>query len=170
MYGKIFLKGIGYYIFSELLCLFLVFSLGLIGNILFKALSIICCAAILICLTINFTINSHKEIKTKIGDSSAAPIVITGIAAGSANIVLYALLLISKIQLLPDGFFRIYKLLNAPVIGIINLISKDVLSSSLNPLDMVLLFIVALIPVITAVITYIFCRKGIVPEEFLFKN
>ncbi len=170
MYGKIFAKGIGYYFFAELLCIFLVFSLGLIGNVFFRILSGVCCLGILICLIINFTINCQKEIKLHDSDIGAKPIIITGIAASFVYIILYLLLAAAKCGLLPDNFYRIYKLLNAPVMAVLNLISSDITASSINAAGFIAMFLIALIPMATATVTYIMCRKGVIPEDFIFQK
>ncbi len=168
MYGKFFIKGIGYYIFAELLCLFLVFSMGLMNNIFFRIVSLVCCLGIMVCLVINFAINCHKQVKEAGADEGILPAVITGTAASCPYLLLYALLLASKAGQLPDTFYRIYKILNAPSINLLNLISSDVLSGSLGAVQLVLLLLVALIPMVTGCAAYILCRKGIVPEDFLF--
>lgn len=170
MYGKIFVKGIGYYIFAELLSLFLVFSLGLIGNIFFRLLSLICCAGIMICLVINFAINCQKEARLSGADSGAAEPVIAGISASFVYFVLYLLLLAAKAGLLPDTFYRTYKLLNAPVMNLLNLISSDIAASSLGLPDLVVMLLISLVPMITAIMTYMMCRKGVIPEDFIFQK
>lgn len=168
MYGKFFIKGLGYYIFAELLCLFLVFSLGLMNNIVFRLLSLVCCLGIMICLVVNFTINCHKATKEAGTDKGVLPIVFTGLAASLPYLTLYLLLLASKADILPDAFYRFYKILNAPSINLINFISSDILSSALSVLQLILLLLIALIPMTAGCITYYHCRKGIIPEDFIF--
>ncbi len=170
MYGKIFAKGIGYYFFAELLCIFLVFSLGLIGNVFFRVLSGVCCLGILICLIINFTINCQKEIKFNYDDNGAKPIIITGISASFVYLILYILLGAAKYGLIPDNFYRIYKLLNAPVMTVLNLISSDITASSISIAGFTVMLLLALIPMFTVAVTYIMCRKGVIPEDFIFQK
>ncbi len=170
MYGKFFIKGLGYYIFAELLCLFLVFSLGLMNNIVFRFLSLVCCLGIMICLVVNFTINCHKTTKESGTDEGALPVVFTGLAASLPYLILYALLLASKAGILPDAFYRFYKILNASSINLMNFISSDILSSDLGVLQLILLFLIALIPMAVGCITYHYCRKGIIPEDFIFSK
>lgn len=170
MYGKIFIKGIGYYFFAELLSLFLVFSLGIIGNIAFKALSVVCCAGIMICLVINFAINCQKEARLSGADTGYAMPAVTGISASFAYVVLYILLLLAKSGILPNTFYRIYKLLNASVYHILNFISSDITAGTLNAPDLVIMFLLTLVPLLTAIITYTLCRKGVIPEDFIFQK
>ncbi len=170
MYAKIFFKGIGYYIFSEILCLFLTFSLGLINNMLFRIISIFCCAGIMICLVINFAINCQRDARISGNDNSVITPIITGIAASAAYFILYILLLAAKFGVLPDDFYRIYKLLNAPVINILNFISSDVSISTSGLPELIFMFLLTLIPMAVATITYQLCRKGIIPEDFIFQR
>ena len=170
MYGKFFTKGIGYYFFAELLCIFLVFSLGLVGNFFFRLLSGICCAGIMVCLIINFSINCQKEIRLAGFDIGAKPVVITGIAASIAYLILYILLISAKGGFLPDNFYRIYKLLNAPLMSVLNLISSDITASSISIAGLIIMLFLALVPMAVGSTTYIMCRKGIIPEDFIFQK
>lgn len=170
MYGKIFAKGIGYYFFAELLCIFLVFSLGLIGNVFFRILSGVCCLGILICLIINFTINCQKEIKLSAADNGSKPVIISSLSASLVYFILYILLAAAKCGFLPDNFYRIYKLLNAPTMAVLNLISSDITASSISVPGFIAMFFISLIPALTVTVTYIMCRKGVIPEDFIFQK
>ncbi len=170
MCGKTFLKGIGYYFFAELLCLFLTATLIMMGNLLFKIISVICCLGILICLIINYTINCEKEDrKNGVNEGIGRPLFL-GMAVSSVYTLLNLLLIAAKLQILPDSFYRIYKLLNAPFMTLCNFIESGILASELNIISLIVFFLLGLVPLATVMITYPLCARDLVPEDFIFQK
>ncbi|MBQ8514336.1 MAG: hypothetical protein IJ496_02960 [Ruminococcus sp.] len=170
MQAKTYIKGIGYYFFAEILCLFLTVTLVMLGNLFFKILCAICCMGVLICLIVNFAINCEKnDRKYGINRSMRRPLLL-GLSASSAYLVFYFLLLLARLQILPDDFYRIYKLLNAPFMMICNFTESGVLASELGMAALILFFVLSLVPMAVCVITYIMCARDMIPEDFMFQK
>ena len=170
MYGKTYLKGIGYYFFAEFLCLFLTVTLVILGNLFFKILSAVCCMGILICLIINYAIYCEKEDrKYGLNQSMKRPFFL-GMAASSVYLVLYGLLILAKLQILPDSFYRIYKLLCAPFMTLCNFMQPGILASELGILPPIVFFLLSLIPMATVLVAYTLCVHNIIPENFMFQK
>ncbi|MBQ8687902.1 MAG: hypothetical protein IJ512_05065 [Ruminococcus sp.] len=170
MYGKTFLKGIGYYFFADILCLFLTVTLIMLGTLLFKIICVLCCMGVLICLMINYAINCEKEDRKYGLNQNAGRSLFPGLAASSVYILLYLLLLLAKLQLLPDSFYRIYKILNAPFMTLFNFLEPGVLASELSLISMIVFFLLSLIPMAAVIISYTLSAKDIIPEDFMFQK
>lgn len=170
MFGKTFFKSIGYYFFAEILCLFLTVTLIMLGNLFFKIICVLCCIGVLICLMINYAINCEKENRKCGRNQGIKPALIAGLAASSVYILLYILLLLAKLQILPDSFYRIYKIFNAPFMTLLNFLESGVLASELSLISIILFFILSLIPMLTVMISYTLSAKDMIPEDFMFQR
>lgn len=167
---KNFLKGIGTYFFAEVLCLFLALTLSAIGGTLLRLISCICTVGILICLCINYAVNranadriSKREDTIKrrffLSGSAALPYVIWGIC-----------LILSRSGVISAGFYRWYKLLDAPFLQLCNLCSADVTATTLSWGETGLLAVVNLLPFAVVWVTYVLTRKGVSLEEIQYRK
>lgn len=170
MQAKTYIKGVGYYFFAEILCLFLTVTLVMLGNLFFKIICAVCCMGVLICLSINFAINCEKDDrKYGINHGMKRPVLL-GLSASSVYLVLYLLLILARFQVLPDTFYRIYKLLNASFMMICNFTESGVLASELGIAAMILFFVLSLVPMAVCIAAYIMCSRDMLPEDFMFQK
>lgn len=165
-----FVKAIGIYFFAEVLCLFLALTLSAVGGALFRIISCICTVAVLICLCINFAVNRAKEDQhAKMENTLPRRFFLSG-AVTLPYVLWGACLLLARSGILPDTFYRWYKLLDAPFLQVCNLCSADVMVSSLSWGETVFLAVCNLLPFAVVWVTYALARGGFLPEEFQYRR
>ena len=91
-----------------------------------------------------------------------------GLCGAAVPLLLTVLLALSKTGLLADGFYRYYKILCAPFLPVCNLLCADVVSSAVPAGELVLLFVLSLLPVLAAAIAYDMTRRGKAPEDSMY--
>ena len=79
-------------------------------------------------------------------------------------------LLLARAGVLPDTWYRWYKLLNAPFLQLCNLCSADVTASSLSWGKTVFLAVWNLLPPAVVWVTYALARSGFLPEELQYQR
>jgi|GEM_PF-191389 len=129
---KNWMKGFGTYLFAEILCLFLALTLSAVGGGLFRLISCICTIAVLICLCVNYAYNrAVADRKSKVPDTMARRFFLS-LSVGLPFFLLGILLLLAKAGVLPAGFYRWYKLLDAPFLQLCNLLCKEITAAALS--------------------------------------
>ncbi len=162
---KNFLKGIGVYFFADILCLFLALTFSAIGGAVMRVISCICTISVLICLCINFAVNrANGDKKAGIPDGFSRRLFYSAAASG-IFLGLGVCLLLAKGGVLPEQFYRWYKLLDAPFLQLCNLFSADITVKSLSWGGAAVLAGMNLVPFCVTWITYLLTRKGFVPGE-----
>lgn len=164
------LKGIGMYFMTEILCLFLALTLSAVGGNLFRLISCVCTLGILICLYVNFGCRRAQEDQHQ----KKEHIYSRGLGLSAAAMMPYGiygiLLCLSKATIINAEFYRWYKLLNAPFLQLCNLFSREITSASLTWAETLFLALCNLLPFLVVWVTYVLVRKGVVLEEFLYRK
>ena len=123
---KNFAKGLGTYFFAEVLCLFLAVTLSAVGGGLFRLISCICTIAVLVCVCVNYALNRAKEDQHRKLPNTIGRQLFYSVAAALPFLVLGLTLCLAKAGVLPEHWYRWYKLLDAPFLQLCNLCSMDV--------------------------------------------
>ena len=79
-------------------------------------------------------------------------------------------LCLAKAGVLPEHWYRWYKLLDAPFLQLCNLCSMDVTISSLSWGKTIFLALWNLLPVAAVWVTYALARSGFLPEKLQYKK
>lgn len=167
---KNWMKGFGTYLFAEILCLFLALTLSTVGGGLFRLISCICTIAVLICLCVNYAYNrAVADRKSKVPDTMARRFFLS-LSVGLPFFLLGILLLLAKAGVLPAGFYRWYKLLDAPFLQLCNLLCKEITAAALSWTKAAVLALVNLVPFAAVWVTYTLVRKGVVLEELQYRK
>ena len=111
---KNFAKGLGTYFFAEVLCLFLAVTLSAVGGGLFRLISCICTIAVLVCVCVNYALNRAKEDQHRKLPNTIGRQLFYSVAAALPFLVLGLTLCLAKAGVLPEHWYRWYKLLDAP--------------------------------------------------------
>ena len=167
---KNFAKGLGTYFFAEVLCLFLAVTLSAVGGGLFRLISCICTIAVLVCVCVNYALNRAKEDQHRKLPNTIGRQLFYSVAAARPFLVLGLTLCLAKAGVLPEHWYRWYKLLDAPFLQLCNLCSMDVTVSSLSWGKTIFLALWNLLPVAAVWVTYALARSGFLPEELQYKK
>ncbi len=167
---KNFAKGLGNYLFAEALCLFLAVTLSAVGGGLFRLVSCICTIAVLICVCVNYALNRSGADRHQKRENTVGLQLFYSIAAGLPFLLLGISLLLARAGVLPDLWYRWYKLLDAPFLQLCNLCSKDVTASSLSWGQTAFLAVWNLLPMAVVWVTYVLDRNGFLPEELQYQR
>lgn len=168
--GKNFSKGIGMYFFAEILCLFLALTLSALGGTIWRIVSCICTMGIFVCLCINYAYN-RAEMDRKISVPSSIGIrCFYGGAVTLIPLLLGIVLILAKAGVVPAGYYRWYKLLDAPFLQLCNLCSMDVTAAALSWGETIFLAMMNLLPFVTVWVTYTVVRKGVRLEEIQYRK
>ncbi len=162
---KNFIKGIGTYFFAEVLCLFLALTLSAVGGAIARIISCVCTIGVLICLCVNFAINRARSDKRKGITTSWRRCFFHSIAASVIFLIWGICLLLAKCNVLDSGFYRWYKLLDAPFLQLCNLFCMDVTADSLTWGATAVLAGINVLPFAVTWIAYKLTRMGFIPEE-----
>ncbi len=161
-------KALGYLFAAEIMSLFIGLTLAGSSSGAMRMFSAICTTGILVCLTINFALNSAKEtLRTERTDgikASPAPAFAIGGIMSAPLLVSWIVLKISHSTESFD-FYRWHKLLNAYFLQIYNFINTNAETSSLTAAQVNLMFPLVLIPFAAFTSTYFLVYKGIISES-----
>ena len=156
---KNFAKALGSDLFAEILCLFLAVTLSAVGGGLFRLISCICTIAVLVCVCVNYALSRSREDQHKKRKNTIAVQLFYSGSVLLPFLLLGISLLLARAGVLPDTWYRWYKLLNAPFLQLCNLCSADVTASSLSWGKTVFL-----------AVTYALARSGFLPEELQYQR
>lgn len=170
---SIVLKGIGYLIFSEILCLFINLTLAFSSSIFLKIITVLCTSIIFIGLICNFAYNIAKNdliIQRRMNIKFSFSRNFTVAASLSMPyILLWLILLISKKGLI-GNFYGAYKLLNGQFLQLYNLINSGTELSSVSKFQLIIMFVLTLIPFVSFIITYKLSYSGIDLNKIQYKD
>lgn len=164
---KDFCKILLYVIAAEILTLFIDFTLGFSSGTLMRLITAICTVCILAGLMAQAGYSialSDKKQKT----GSALRGALLGITAVIPYQICWVLLLLARLGMLSDTFYRTYKLLCAPFLAVCNLFSADVSAQTLPIAGLCVLEALSLVPFAAVFITYQMTRKGKTLEEMMY--
>lgn len=167
---KNFAKALGGDLFAEILCLFLAVTLSAVGGGLFRLISCICTIAVLICVCVNYALSRSREDQHKKRKNTIAVQLFYSGSVLLPFLLLGISLLLARAGVLPDTWYRWYKLLNAPFLQLCNLCSADVTASSLSWGKTVFLAVWNLLPPAVVWVTYVLARSGFLPEELQYQR
>lgn len=167
---KYLLYGIGYYLFTEILCLFLALTLSAMGGTLLRIISMICTMGVQICLYVNFGVTQGKKIRLRHESYGIFSQFFMSLCAAFPYIILGIVLLLAHGGQVADGFYRWYKLLNAPQLQLCNIFCDDISASALTLGQTLMLSLLTLIPLGVTWIASVFSYKGISSEDLQYKS
>lgn len=156
-----YLKGVGQYFLAEVLCLFLSVTFSALGGTVWRIVGCICNIGVLLCLCINYGYNRAEEDRRHYMDFTIGRCLFYSSSVSVIYIVLGVLLLLSRLEVLPTGFYRWYKLLDAPFLQLCNICSSEITADTLSYGQTALLCLVNLAPFLATAITYAIVRKGV---------
>jgi len=167
---SIVLKGIGYLIFSEILCLFINLTLAFSSSIFLKIITVLCTSIIFIGLICNFAYNTAKNdliIQRRMNIKFSFSRKFTVAASLSMPyILLWLILFISKKGLI-GNFYGAY---NGQFLQLYNLINSGTELSSVSKFQLIIMFVLTLIPFVSFIITYKLSYSGIDLNKIQYKD
>ena len=170
---SIVLKGIGYLIFSEILCLFINLTLAFSSSTFLKIITVSCTSIIFIGLICNFAYNTAKNdliIQRRMNIKFSFSRKFTVAASLSMPyILLWLILLLSKKGLI-GNFYGAYKLLNGQFLQLYNMINSGTELSSVSKFQLIIMFVLTLIPFVSFIITYKLSYSGIDLNKIQYKD
>lgn len=165
---KNFFKMLGLVFIAEILTMFIDLTLGFSSHFLLRCICGLCTVGILtgLCAQGGY-LAGERDRRAKVPPSFKTPALL---AAGAVlpGQICWVLLLLSRCGVLADDFYRIYKLLCAPLLPMCNLFSDGIVSSGLPLSGMLTLELLTLLPGVAAVITYNWTRSGKRAEDVLY--
>ncbi len=157
---------LGFNLLSELLTLFIDLTLSISELELVKLLCSICTVGILLTLMVQCGYTLGLADKRAKAHRNAT---LMGIVAIIPHLFLWVLLLLSWLGVFSDGYYRFYKILEAPFLQICNLCSADVVTSTLPLWGLLLLGLLSLLPFFAVQISYHITREGKNLEKIMYK-
>ena len=164
-----YLKAIGYIAAAEVLSLFVGLTLASSSSTFIRTISAVCTSGILICLMINFAVNTAradlKKERISGNGTNHAVTVTVGITASLPAVISWIVLYISHSSGSFD-FYRWHKLLNAYFLQIYNFINPDASTAALSGNQVMVMLSFAAVPCLTFITAYFLVYKGIIrPAE-----
>lgn len=165
---KKFFKMLGFVLLAETLTLFINLTLGFSSDTLLRIFCGVCTVGILVglCAQGGYHIGEQDR-RAKAKRSLRTPLLL-GAAAILPGQICWVLLLLSRCGILADDFYRIYKILCAPLLPVCNLFSDGLTSSGLPAQGLVILELLTLLPGIGTAVAYVWTRDGKNPEDVLY--
>ena len=167
---KNFARAAGYYLFAEALCLFLTLTLAVFHGTPVRAVSTICTIGVLICLCVNFAVRRGREDQRSKREDTARRGLLFSAMIGLPYLLLGIALILARAGVLPDTFFRWYKLLDAAFWQLCNIMSIDVQVSLLRWPQVIVLAVLNLIPPAAVWISYRLTLTGFDPAELQYRK
>ena len=157
---KNFARAAGYYLFAEALCLFLTLTLAVFHGTPVRA----------ICLCVNFAVRRGREDQRSKREDTARRGLLFSAMIGLPYLLLGIALILARAGVLPDTFFRWYKLLDAAFWQLCNIMSIDVQVSLLRWPQVIILAVLNLIPPAAVWISYRLTLAGFDPAELQYRK
>lgn len=160
-----YIKALGYVAAANVMSLFIGLTLAMSSSSLICFISIICTVGILICLMVNFAINTarsdlkNERIENK-KPNSAAPFLI-GATASLPALISWIVLYISHSTGAFD-YYKWHKLLNAYFLQIYNSINPDASTAALQSSQIMIMFGLVFIPFLSFITAYFLVKKGVI--------
>lgn len=162
------LKAIGYIAAADVLSLFVGLALASSSSTFIRLISSVCTVGILVCLMVNFAVNTARsDLKSERISGSATNHAITaatGITASLPAFISWIVLYISHSSGSFD-FYKWHKLINAYFLQIYNFINSDASTAALSDAQIIAMLGLAVVPCLTFMIAYFLAYKGIVGSE-----
>lgn len=175
---KRILKGIGYGIISEFMCMFLIISMiamnGMFGgSVVLKVIIGICTLVLTLGLYFNWTFNAAKKDRDavayhKVPYDKFMPLKMA-VGGPIVSIVMYILLILSKIKLLPD-IFNVFLVTNLFTVPFVDSFTSERTIEALSVWGLLGLGLLVLSQCAVIVATYIVTYKDIDIVKFMYKN
>lgn len=144
---KLCLKILGYAIAAEFLSLFISLTLGFSGSVPMRFVCGFCTVGILLGLMGQAGFSCARS------DKTVHPL-LPGFVGVLPYLCGWTALFLSKLGILPDGFYRVYKILFAPFLSVCNLFSEDVVTSTLPWFGVWGLLGLSVLPGVAATVAY----------------
>lgn len=161
------IKMTGCWLLAEVLTLFIDLTFSFSGHFLVRIVCAVCTLGIFAALMVQGGYSAAKADKK--AHIRRDPLTL-GIAGALIPVLLTAGLALSKAGFLADGYYRLYKLLCAPFLAVCNLFSADIVSASVPVFEIVVLFVLCLIPIPAAMIAYRMTIEGKSAEDLMYRG
>ncbi len=142
--------------------MFLALTLSALGGTLWRLISCVCTIGILLCLCINYAYNRSEEDRKMGISNTPGRCFFLGVSVSLFNVIWGIGLLLARGGILPSGYYRWYKLLDAPFLQLCNFMSQDVTAAALSWGETLFLSLMNLLPLVTVWVTYTLLRKGVI--------
>ncbi len=170
---KDYCKILAYVIFAEILTLFINLTLAVSSSALFKIICSVCTVGILAGLMAQagYSIGVTDRKRRKKHPETFKPLraLWLGLTAMLPYQLCWVLLLLAKLGIVVDSFYRMYKLLCAPFLQICNLFQADVSAAGVPAAELCVLQLLCWIPLIAVVIAYRMTLQGKAVEEMMYE-
>lgn len=162
------LKALGYIAAADVLSLFVGLTLASSSSTFIRLISAVCTAGILICLMVNFAVNTArsdlKNERISGSETNHAVTAAAGVTASLPAVISWILLYISHSSGSFD-FYKWHKLINAYFLQVYNFINSDASAAALSDAQVMAMLILAAVPCLTFIIAYFLVYKGIVSSD-----
>lgn len=162
------LKAIGYIAAADVLSLFVGLALASSSSTFIRLISSVCTFGILVCLMVNFAVNTARsDLRAERISGSATNHALTaaaGITASLPAVISWIVLYISHSSGSFD-FYKWHKLINAYFLQIYNFINSDASAAALSDAQVLAMLGLAVIPCLTFMIAYFLVYRGIIGSE-----
>lgn len=156
------IKAVVRYIAAQLLCLFVNIMLAALKDGVFRAICLVCTAAVLVCILADLGIKeAAADLKSE--RISGKPIPMTGMLCAAAAVTLFPAVnrIVLFVSALGGGFefYGIFKLLEPSFLQLCNFIEPSALSADLSAVELTALLPTAAVPGAALLLSYIITRK-----------
>lgn len=163
---KHYLRILGCWLLAEVLTLFIDLTLSFSGSTLVRVICSICTIGILLGLM------GQGGYSAALADQKAAPPAVRplllGLTGCAVPLLLWGMLTAARAGLLPDTFYRLYKLLCAPFLSICNLISADISACTVPFWGMAVLAVLSLTPCAAVMAAYCLTMRHFSAESLQY--
>ncbi len=158
---RTFLRALGQYLFAEMLCLFLALTLSALGGTLWRIVSCICTFGVMLCIYVNFGIKRANEDRICHEKDTMKRRFFLSFSATIPFLIVGLLLILARAGLFPEGYYRFYKLLDAPFLQLCNFFCSDTSALALSWGRTIVLVLFNFVPFLAVWISYFVTRKEI---------
>ncbi len=168
---SVVLKGYGFLLFAEILCLFLNLTLAVSPSNIFKIIAAFCTAVIFIGIICNHAHNTAKndkvlerQFKTTF---SGMRCILAGFSMTALYVVIWVFLLLSKLGFIGD-FYNEYKLINGQYLQLFNLIWPGTEIADVSMSGVLIMLSFTIVPFVAFVTAYKLTYKGVDIESIQY--
>lgn len=166
---KVYLKMPGYWLLAEVLTLFIDLTFSFSDHAVVRILCAVCTVGIYLSLMVQGGYAAARADKKRHIEFNPLRPLTLGLAGAAVPALLTIALLLAKLGVLADGFYRLYKLLCAPFLAVCNLMSADIAASSLPAWGIAVLLALSLAAIPAVMIAYKMTFEGKAPEDAMYR-
>lgn len=169
---SVILKGYGFLLFAEILCLFINLTLAVSSSNVFKILAVCCTAVIFVGIICNHGYNTAKNdkvlerrLEVKFPNTRC---IFAGLSMTALYAFVWVFLLLSKLGVIGD-FYNAYKLINGQYLQLYNLIAPGTEISAVSMANLMLMLALTLVPFVAFIVSYKLTYNGVDIDSIQYK-